>query len=114
MTQKKKTKLFGFEVEIVLTDEDSERAGYTESTESGERITFYGLIDSDTLIHECWHSFFRILAKMDKHEHYFAEIVDEVYAYSFHLFCADVLGNVTSMRLYKKLYDTQRKNKETT
>ena len=52
--------------------------------------------------HECWHLFMTIMNYIDKHEHTFEELNNEIYAYNFHKLFNDVIGNMFNMKMYQK------------
>lgn len=119
MRQRTKAKLLGFDIEVVLTDETGECTAFSavRKSESGETyfvMQFNGLINTEVLVHECWHTMFHVLSHVDRGIHSFQELYSEVYAYVFSCFCCEMLEKVTSMRLYKRMYDDkERKDKET-
>ena len=119
MTQKTKVNLLGRDVEVILHSEcEDNRCGLTKWKDGKFIMEFFGLVDSYTLTHECWHCMMRVLAYVDKRLHTFDELGEEIYTYVFSDFCNDVLEKVTKMKLYHKLWEEKNgqkeKDKETT
>lgn len=117
---KKSFSFLAFTVEVWLTDSPPEGfreeslAGvfYREPNDDIVRIWFKGLVNTDTVVHECWHLFIEMLSAMDNKPHYFSELYDEIYAYFFHTLVSKVLETVTSMKEYKKFWENNRDCKE--
>ena len=112
MKQKTKVNLLGREIEIILHSERNEQyQGCVRQEKDRFIIEFFGLVTDYILIHECWHCLFRVLWTLDNAEHVFAELKDEIYAYVFSEFCADVIGKVTHLKLYHKMWDEKNDKK---
>lgn len=112
---KKKFNFLAFIAEVWFTDSAPE--GFREEAVAGVfshegnsplfKIWFRKSLDYETLVHKCWHLFMTMLMSMDNKPHYFAELNDEIYAYSYHTLVSNVLETVTEMKAYSDYFMKQ-------
>ena len=107
-----------FSVEVTLTDtvpegfrEEALAGVYSEITDNTVRVWFKGPVTQDAIVHEAWHLFHKTLAAMDNQLHYFDDLNSEIYAYEFQWLCGKLLELITSMDLYKTLYNQSKEAK---
>lgn len=110
----------GITIECVLTDEVPEE--FSSNAMGGVygvpvkddpttfRVWFKGLVKDTTFVHECWHLFFAIMKYVDTRIHTFDELYEEIYAYSFHSLYIKVVETITNMKMYKKLWEKEKKD----
>ena len=55
-----------------------------------------------SVVHECWHLFMAVMNYVDKHEHTFEEMNNEIYAYNFHLLFSKVLDSILESKMYQR------------
>ena len=105
-----------FKVVIELRETTPE--GFAETASAGvydepdENFTFkmWFKIEEDPLglkiiAHECWHLFMSIMNHVDKFEHTFEELNNEIYAYNFHKLVGDVLDALFSTKTYSRFLE---------
>lgn len=122
MIERKKFEFLVFDVEVILREDvpkgfsDCALGGvYDVPSDDGcleFKVWFKGVPAKDAIVHECWHLFMHMMADVDGHDHTFLELNNEIYAYSFHTLYNSVVSILTNMKLYKKLYDEEYKNKD--
>lgn len=113
---KKKFNFLAFTVEVWITDSTPE--GFREKAVAGVfqhednsplfKIWFKKTLSYESLVHECWHLFMTMLMAMDNKPHYFLELNDEIYAYSYHSLVSNVLETATSMKIYSDYFKEQK------
>jgi len=63
----------------------------------------YSLPSLKIIAHECWHLFMTIMNHVDKWEHTFEELNNEIYAYNFHMLFSMVLDSILDSKSYRKM-----------
>ncbi len=124
MTKGKKTLSFlSFKIEVNLRDDvpspfDKHCDGgiYNKVNKEGGTtaivIWFKDLPSMETVTHECYHLFMRVLEFIDGQAYTFKEMNSEIYAYQFGGLCQGVLDALRSFPYYHALLDAiEEKNK---
>lgn len=115
---KKRFNYLCFIIEVWLVDSAPE--GFREEAVAGVfphednsslfKIWFKKSLSYESLVHECWHLFMTMLIAMDNKPHYFSELNNEIYAYSYHTLVSNVLETVTGMSAYCEYFMEQDKS----
>lgn len=117
---KKRFPFLAFTVEVWLTDSAPNEfrkeavAGVFPHEDNSPlfKIWFKKSLTYESLVHECWHLFMTMLVGMDNKPHYFAELNDEIYAYSYHSLVSNVLETATSMKAYIDYFEEETREVE--
>lgn len=119
-SEKKTFDFLGIKIECLLTDTSPEDFG--DNADGGVygvpvldnpttfRVWFKGLVKDFVVVHECWHLYFAIMKYIDSRVHTLDELYEEIYAYTFHTLYSRVLETVTTMKLYKKFWEEEKKD----
>lgn len=79
---------------------------YDEPDDKGNFVVWFtldkGAPGLKTIAHECWHLFMTILNHVDKYNHTFEELNNEIYAYNFHMLFNSILESIFVTKGYQR------------
>ena len=118
MIEKKKFEFLSYTIVVEIRDKPptkwDERAcgGCYDKPDENINFRIWFSLDKNipnirTIAHECWHLFMTIMNYIDKFNHTFEELNNEIYAYNYHILFGNVFDCVINSKAYSKILESK-------